>query len=70
MASTLLETVAYDTETTGDRPRLGKEDPGLRWALGDYAFMATFAYDERTSYACYDPDLVKYIILDGRWSAA
>ena len=56
--------VAYDTETTGDRPRLGKEDPGLRWALGDHAFMATWAYDEHTSYACYDPELTGYI-LDG-----
>lgn len=53
---------AFDTETTGDRPKIGKEEVGLRWALGDHAFMATFAATEDASWACYNPDLTRYIL--------
>src|SRR6516164_5353655 len=53
-------TLAVDTETYGDRPCIGIEKfPGLRWALGDRPFMATFAADTDTAFFSYDQALVQ-----------
>lgn len=60
--------IAIDTETFGDRPLLPKEKyAGLRWALGDRPFMATFAADIDAAFYTYDPGVARRV-LDACWN--